>query len=791
MPISVYELKELVEELGSIRGRHTELVTVLIPAGANIYTIADQIAAEQSTADNIKSKTTRKNVIDALETVGRELKKYRQTPANGMALFCGNVSPVEGQEDLKLWVVEPPQSLKTRMYRCDQVFIIDPLREMLEAEEVYGLVVMDKREATIGLLEGKQIKVLRKLTSGVPGKYKTGGQCLSPDTLIMKSDGDLIEIKDSHNPLIVVSENFNKEETEETPVIAKWENNKQLFRIITCYPKLEIKASKEHIFFARTENGIEEKPLSQIKEGDYLIMPEKINLNLEIQSINFSPAIQSTRNLKAVNIPTELNEDLSRVLGYYLGDGSHEIDRLTFFEQRKEVAEFYKELIEKIFGLNIKYKFRESKNYCQLRVYSRIISQFFKQIFPTKDKTLKEKIPSIILKSQDKVLASFIAGFFDAEGYVSSSRIALGINNEFIIKQLQFCLLRLGIISSILHYDNKQNPYSDNIRHTLEISDIESIKNFSSSVKFASSEKRGRLEKLIRERSNHNKVRQIAVNGLDVAKILRNSGIPTTQFMCPDFFINKKQINKELFKERILDKIENPELKKRLELFYNSNLIAVKIFKIEQLEELMTIDIETKSHNFLANGLIVHNSAARFERIREGLAKEFYRKIADSMKECFFDLKKLKGILVGGPIPSKEEFLADGQLNSVLKDKIIAIKDLGYADEHGLETLVKLSQEELSKQDIIREQKILEKFFNRLGKEDKVMYKKEDVEKALKYGAVQLLILSDKLKKAELQELSEKARATSAEIEIVSTETPEGEQFFNLGGIGALLRFDI
>jgi len=105
MPISVYELKELVEELGSIRGRHTELVTVLIPAGANIYTIADQIAAEQSTADNIKSKTTRKNVIDALETVGRELKKYRQTPANGMALFCGNVSPVEGQEDLKLWVV--------------------------------------------------------------------------------------------------------------------------------------------------------------------------------------------------------------------------------------------------------------------------------------------------------------------------------------------------------------------------------------------------------------------------------------------------------------------------------------------------------------------------------------------------------------------------------------------------------------------------------------------------------------------------------------------------------------
>lgn len=360
MPISVSELREIIEELENIRGRHTELVTVLIPAGANIYTIADQIAAEQSTADNIKSKTVRKNVTDALEMVGRELKKYKQTLPNGMAIFCGNVSDKEGEQDLKLWIVEPSQSLKTRMYRCDQVFVLEPLKEMLEAEEVYGLVVMDKREATIGLLEGKQIKVLRKMTSGIPGKYKTGGQ-----------------------------------------------------------------------------------------------------------------------------------------------------------------------------------------------------------------------------------------------------------------------------------------------------------------------------------------------------------------------------------------------------------------------------------------------SAARFERIRDGLAKDFYRRIADSMKECFFNLPKLKGILIGGPIPSKEEFIADGQLNNILKDKIIATKDLGNTDESGLEDLVKLSQEELSKQEIIKEQKILERFFQRLGKEDKVAYKKEDVDKALKYGAVQTLILSNKLHKSVVSEYSRRAQETSAEVEFVSTETPEGDQFFNIGGVGALLRFEI
>ena len=118
------------------------------------------------------------------------------------------------------------------------------------------------------------------------------------------------------------------------------------FKIITKYPRIEIRASADHLFFVRTENGIEEKSLREIKEGDYLIMLEKIDLALPYQKLNFTPEIKSRRNLKDINLPTLLNEDLARVLGYYLGDGSYEIDRLSFFEQRKNVALFYKNLME-------------------------------------------------------------------------------------------------------------------------------------------------------------------------------------------------------------------------------------------------------------------------------------------------------------------------------------------------------------------------------------------------------------------------------------------------------------
>jgi len=170
------ELAEIVEKLEKYKGRHTELITVYVPAGYDINSVQRQLEAEKSTAKNIKSTGTRRNVTDALEKLVRELKTLKKTPENGLALFSGNISKVEGQQDLRLWAIEPPSPIKSRLYRCDKEFVLEPLKEMLEVSEVFGLLVMDRKEATIGLLEGKSIEVLQKMTSGVPSKVRAGGQ---------------------------------------------------------------------------------------------------------------------------------------------------------------------------------------------------------------------------------------------------------------------------------------------------------------------------------------------------------------------------------------------------------------------------------------------------------------------------------------------------------------------------------------------------------------------------------------------------------------------------------------
>ncbi|HLC67212.1 MAG TPA: peptide chain release factor aRF-1, partial [Candidatus Nanoarchaeia archaeon] len=171
-----FHLKKLIKELERYRGRHTELVTVYVPAGYELSKITNHLAQEQGTASNIKSTATRKNVTDALERMLQHLRLFKNTPKNGLAVFSGNVAEREGQSDVRVWSIEPPLPMNQRLYRCDKEFVLEPLREMIEDKTIYGLVVVDRRDAMIALLRGKSIVPLQKTHSEVPGKFRAGGQ---------------------------------------------------------------------------------------------------------------------------------------------------------------------------------------------------------------------------------------------------------------------------------------------------------------------------------------------------------------------------------------------------------------------------------------------------------------------------------------------------------------------------------------------------------------------------------------------------------------------------------------
>lgn len=173
---SEFKLKKLIKKLSKHRARHTELITVYVPAGYNLNLISQQLEEEYGTSENIKSKQTRKNVQSALKKMLQQLKVYKKTPKNGLALFAGNIADNPGDQDFEIWAVEPQKPLDLKLYKCDQIFHLDPLRKLLEPTKMYGLIVIDKQGATIGYLKGSNIEVVHDDTSLVPGKTRKGGQ---------------------------------------------------------------------------------------------------------------------------------------------------------------------------------------------------------------------------------------------------------------------------------------------------------------------------------------------------------------------------------------------------------------------------------------------------------------------------------------------------------------------------------------------------------------------------------------------------------------------------------------
>jgi len=244
---------------------------------------------------------------------------------------------------------------------------------------------------------------------------------------------------------------------------------------------------------------------------------------------------------------------------------------------------------------------------------------------------------------------------------------------------------------------------------------------------------------------------------------------------------------------------------------------------------IVTID---KNESTSAGG----QSAHRFERLREEATHAFYKRISEKMNQAFVDYgDKLKGIIVGGPGITKNYFLNTELLDHRLKKKVIGTIDTSYTDESGIRETVQKSKELLKDTDIMKERKTMENFMGEVVKHNSLAtYGEKEVLNALQAGQAAKLLLSEgiewmvysfKCNKCDTEEeiivkdilnfsdsgykcrkcggatelleevdyidwIIEKAHETGAETKIISTETPEGEQFLHgFGGIGAILRY--
>lgn len=171
-----YEFRRKIEELRQKHGRGTELISVYIPHDKQIPDVTSQLRDERGQAANIKGKSTRLNVQSALDSILSRLKNVKKAPEAGVVIFCGAVDVGGDKTSMEIYIVEPIEPIAYYKYHCDSEFFLEPLEDMLTEKRTYGLLVLDRREATVGLLKGKRTEYMRRMTSTVPGKQRKGGQ---------------------------------------------------------------------------------------------------------------------------------------------------------------------------------------------------------------------------------------------------------------------------------------------------------------------------------------------------------------------------------------------------------------------------------------------------------------------------------------------------------------------------------------------------------------------------------------------------------------------------------------
>jgi peptide chain release factor subunit 1 len=171
-----YSFKRKLDEIAAVRGRATELVTLYVSPGKQISEVMGYLRNEYAQSSNIKSRTTRKNVMWAIESLMGRVRQFKAPPANGVAFFVGSKAVGADKSETVTFIVEPPEPLNTYMYRCDSSFYLDPLLSMVHEPDLWGLIVMDRAEVTLGFLRGKRVEALRNRQSQVPSKHGRGGQ---------------------------------------------------------------------------------------------------------------------------------------------------------------------------------------------------------------------------------------------------------------------------------------------------------------------------------------------------------------------------------------------------------------------------------------------------------------------------------------------------------------------------------------------------------------------------------------------------------------------------------------
>ena len=173
--VKQHKIRKRIALLSDKEGLGAEFISLFLTQNTAIDEV---IAILKKESDLIirESESTKERLQIALKNVILRLKQVKEIPENGLALFAGTF-PEKGSEAevLNLEEIVPPEPFTTYCFAIDDHFHLEPLREMLRDQKIIGVIALDSKQASFGLLNSEHLEVLENISSGISGKSGKGG----------------------------------------------------------------------------------------------------------------------------------------------------------------------------------------------------------------------------------------------------------------------------------------------------------------------------------------------------------------------------------------------------------------------------------------------------------------------------------------------------------------------------------------------------------------------------------------------------------------------------------------
>ena len=326
-----------------------------------------------------------------------------------------------------------------------------------------------------------------------------------------------------------------------------------------------------------------------------------------------------------IKIPLYVNNDLLYLAGLIAGDGdltkSKNSVTIMLSNNSKQIIDNFKNISYNLFNIKpfLSSK-KDSKRAESWRISSNIIFEILNSLgIPLSPKSEKLDMSNVLLRLPNELVKSFIQGCFDTDGSVverkskNSHHISYSTSSKRFAVKLQLLLLRFGIYSKIRSKKPKTAIKKDGgkiiaryERYLIEIMGKENLINFKEKINFKLNEKKEKLQRVILEISKSNTNIDI-IPGANL--LLESIGIKYKKFIHKD----ARGISRERLRKLILNLEKESNEFSYLRNLSNSDIFWEEIISVNKnfnhgYEYVYDITVDN-SHNFIANGVIVHNTA--------------------------------------------------------------------------------------------------------------------------------------------------------------------------------------